>query len=79
MSDSQNVPVFMRHVDETEPNFLGRFPVSDLEEVVRSVTEAGCFYGDDVTTLATTQYICYRPSPKAKAFVGFEIIVGMND
>lgn len=81
MADSQGVPVFLRHYQEAEPQFLGRFPTAELVELVQTVQEHGCFYGDDITTDVTTQFICYdQGTGRARRWTtGFEIILGLTD
>lgn len=77
MPDAQDVPVFMRHVDDAEPRFLGRFPLADLGDLVDAVRAHGCFHGEGVTEHVQTQYICYQIDPDNKRWItGFEVIVG---
>lgn len=80
MSDSQNIPVFVRHYADDEPRFLGRFPLDQLADLVDSFADHSCFWGDDNTTDIGTQYICYEShGTRRQWFVGFEIILGLKD
>lgn len=81
MSDSQNVPVFVRHVDDAEPRFLARLPLDSLAPLVASFADQGCFYGEDNTTAVSTQWICYdsREQGHTTWKVGYELILGLED
>lgn len=80
MADSQNLPVFLRFIDDADPQFLGRFALGELDELVRVIKMHGCYCGEhDVATDATTQFICYQSGLRGPWISGFEIILESSD
>jgi len=69
----------MRSVDEVEPLFLGRLPLAEIPELLRSIAEHQCFAGEDPTSVIYTQWLCYTDKITRKSWCGFEIAIGGTD
>lgn len=78
MADSQNVPVFLRDIDEGEPQFLGRFTVDELAGLVESIKDHQAYTGERFRNDPITQYVC-RPAGRDRWIVGFEIILASDE
>lgn len=70
--NGDDIPVYIRNVDETDRFFFGRFAQDDLDDLVRKFILWGCLLdGEDVTNEAVGQFFL---SPEK---AGFEILVGV--
>lgn len=68
---AENVPVYVRRIEDTERAFLGRFRADGLEALVKDFSFWGCFDGEDGQTEAAGQFFI-----DARGNTGFEIMVG---
>lgn len=77
MSDARDVPVFLRDINDVEPQFLGRFPIDQLDTLRNWIEHESCYTGDGNRSSTLTQFICYKTGARTGSggYCGYEIIL----